>query len=279
MPQPTIHIRTNFMNQKEKEKLCALINLANKGLPGYRTNYEFIVECLQEAELHFDYPNCYSFNQNRQVVVYTFSVENQDFYDTLCGERKALVALCKELIEDDYELSRNEDGEEDVVIKKVCQISKLPIAPKVTFEHCERVLIDNLEKAEHSIIASVAWFTNQQIMDVLKRKALEGVIVGIIVDAGDANDTKNKDFIRKQNGLPFPVWFALNMCQYYKNIVHHKFCIIDNKIVLHGTFNWTIKATYNDEDITEDKNPTTIDSFLKQFKSLRKKYNCFHNYS
>ncbi|MDD7350980.1 MAG: hypothetical protein PUG90_02185 [Clostridia bacterium] len=56
------------MNQKEKDKLCALINLANKGLPGYRTNSEFIAECLQEAELHFDYPNCYSFNQNRQVI-------------------------------------------------------------------------------------------------------------------------------------------------------------------------------------------------------------------
>lgn len=266
------------MNQKEKDKLYSLINLAKKGLPGYRANFNLIVECLLEAELHFDILDCYPFHKNRQVINYTFSVENEDIYDTLCGERKVLVALCNELIENDYELPRNEDGEDHINIRKVHQVSKLPVVPKTTFERCEKILMSNLEKANYSIFASVAWFTNQQIMDILKRKASEGVIIAIIVDAGDETDTKNKDFIKKQNGLTFPVWFALNMNQHYKNTVHHKFCIIDNAIVLHGTFNWTVKAMYNDEDITEDKNLETIDSFFERFKRLRRKYNCFCNY-
>lgn len=141
-----------------------------------------------------------------------------------------------------------------------------------------RCYLSNIENAEHSILAAVAWFTNPDIMDALIKKSEEGLTIAVIVDAGDENDTRNKKFIAKYPNLQFPIFYALNIKWNFKNYMHHKFCIIDNKIVLHGTFNWTIKAQYNDEDITEDKNESTVASFVEQFKDLRKKYKCFYSY-
>lgn len=40
-----------------------------------------------------------------------------------------------------------------------------------------------------------------------------------------------------------------------KGIMHHKFCVIDNNITIHGSYNWTTAAeTKNNEEISVDKN-------------------------
>ena len=57
--------------------------------------------------------------------------------------------------------------------------------------------------------------------------------------------------------------------------MHHKFCIIDFKEVLHGTYNWTNNAQYNDEDIEIDKNESTVVKFMNRFNELLAKYKCY----
>lgn len=52
-------------------------------------------------------------------------------------------------------------------------------------------------------------------------------------------------------------------------IMHHKFCVIDEKKCLYGSFNWTKRANYNnfeDLNITIDKK--VVNNYLSEFKAL-----------
>ena len=53
-------------------------------------------------------------------------------------------------------------------------------------------------------------------------------------------------------------------------IMHDKFCIIDLKTVLHGTFNWTVAANYNKETMSIDRNRETAERFADEFLKLKR---------
>lgn len=275
------------MKEFEKKKLYALINHAsekNDVLFGKTKPYEKISELLRQCELRIDKYGEGHLCKDKILVQYIFKSDNEDVLNELCFYyKKYVVSLISDLLEDDYELVSDEDGEFTFETKIAYDIEKLEFAPKHTFEHCEADLLTELEKAEHSIFAAVAWFTNPRIMDVLIRKANEGVDIVLLLDQGrqpnesDKGDMKNYNFISQYGQLPFLVCPCLNLNESfgkeYQNIMHHKYCIIDNKTVVHGTYNWTIKAEYNDEDMTIDTNEKSVADFNNRFKQLRVKYN------
>ena len=57
---------------------------------------------------------------------------------------------------------------------------------------------------------------------------------------------------------------------YYKNIMHNKYCIIDSKIIINGSYNWTKKANYNNETITINESKELAEKFLKNFMNIWK---------
>ena len=52
--------------------------------------------------------------------------------------------------------------------------------------------------------------------------------------------------------------------------MHHKFCIIDLKTVIHGSYNWTIKAQYNKESISIDTSRDLAEKYASEFIELKK---------
>jgi phosphatidylserine/phosphatidylglycerophosphate/cardiolipin synthase-like enzyme len=51
--------------------------------------------------------------------------------------------------------------------------------------------------------------------------------------------------------------------------MHHKFCIIDNKVIISGSYNWTFRArNHNSENIVLIENEDAIKIFDEVFKSL-----------
>ena len=52
--------------------------------------------------------------------------------------------------------------------------------------------------------------------------------------------------------------------------MHHKFCIIDLKTTIHGTYNWTKAAQYNKETISIDRNRKTAEKFADEFMRLKR---------
>eukprot|EP00668_Euglena_longa_P006025 GGOE01007139.1.p1 GENE.GGOE01007139.1~~GGOE01007139.1.p1 ORF type:complete len:207 (+),score=61.66 GGOE01007139.1:62-682(+) len=110
-------------------------------------------------------------------------------------------------------------------------------------------LCDQLKAAKTSIDICVfnitCDFITRQIVDAHKR----GVHVRIISDDAQAQ-TKNSD-IPELRDAGIPVRTDKSPTH-----MHHKFCIIDNKVLINGSFNWTVQAvTGNAENVVIHHNP------------------------
>jgi len=68
------------------------------------------------------------------------------------------------------------------------------------------------------------------------------------------------------------VW-KINTFGATENLMHNKFCIIDNSTVINGSYNWTKKAQHNHESITIiSENIELALQFSDEFRSIKEKY-------
>ena len=122
--------------------------------------------------------------------------------------------------------------------------------------------------AQKSIKIAVSWFTNELLYQPLLLKLQAGIDVEIILNDDDIN--------RSADGLDFDEFLRLGGILGWNNskqLMHDKFCIIDEKVVISGSYNWTNKAEYNDEHITIFKDELdTTKFFVNKFSELSKKY-------
>lgn len=124
----------------------------------------------------------------------------------------------------------------------------------------QNIIQRELFKAKSSIKIAVAWFTNELLFDPLVLKLQTGVSVELILNKDEINDSEDNDidfteFI--ENGG------ILHWNQSSK-LMHDKFCIIDDSVVIYGSYNWTNKAEYNDESIAVSRDEIGTLSFYKQ---------------
>lgn len=149
----------------------------------------------------------------------------------------------------------------DLIAEKE-QISVLPNSKNdVHFKQIEKKIIDALDCAKVSIYVAVAWITNERIVNKLKEKYGQQLDVCVIVTRDGTNERYHPDF----GGIPV----------YTKRgnkggIMHNKFCVIDNQIVLSGSYNWTNNAEFrNDENITIQREGSLVSDFTLKFKKLK----------
>ena len=120
---------------------------------------------------------------------------------------------------------------------------------KAYFSDIHKVIIKQLEGAESHIHVAVAWFTDKDIFDVLCKKAQSGIKVSLVLVGDDINCGAGRlNFTRLEN-LGAKVTFLPTGSQ-DTPLMHHKFCVIDAKTVITGSYNWSKKARSNDENIT-----------------------------
>ena len=134
----------------------------------------------------------------------------------------------------------------------------------VHFAEIQRSIIEQIEVAKFTIWAAVAWFTDRVLFNHLVAKKEQGVNVQLIIA---------DDEINRNSGLNYENVFETHRVRKtgdYENIMHNKFCIIDLKKVIHGSYNWTNKARYNNETITITDNREVAERFAEQFIQLKK---------
>jgi hypothetical protein len=139
------------------------------------------------------------------------------------------------------------------------------------FEKIHKQIEIRLQESQTSIRLAVAWFTDQKLFNIICEKAKNGIEVELIIANHEINQDSNIDFsqLKKSGGSLY--WIGKGYK--YEVLMHNKFCIIDNRVLITGSYNWTQKAKSNHESITvieEDDN--LILDFNQEFDKIINKY-------
>ncbi len=117
-------------------------------------------------------------------------------------------------------------------------------------------------QAQHNIQAAVCWFSHREIFDALLDRLRTGVRVELILEY----DTFN---IRPE-GLDFQTFIQKGGCLYAFRepaLMHHKFAVVDDRLLLTGSFNWTYNS--NEENLLILHDPALVCGFQETFYHLK----------
>lgn len=143
-------------------------------------------------------------------------------------------------------------------IEKLLETNSLKI--KNNFDEILNLISNELKKAKYTIWVAVAWFTNRELLKIIYDKQNQGINVQIIIDDNDIN----KNAFKKDISEEFEVYKDNS-----NKLMHNKFCIIDLKKVIIGSYNWTNKANYNNESISLIEDTFTAENYADNFVKLK----------
>jgi phosphatidylserine/phosphatidylglycerophosphate/cardiolipin synthase-like enzyme len=144
------------------------------------------------------------------------------------------------------------------------------------------VIGDTLRQAKKSVDLALFVFTEQPLANILEQRHQQGVQIKALIDPSFA-------FRDYSEGLDLLGVAFSNQCRHEKNNrpwqnplntvgvpqlqagdkLHHKFALIDNRLVITGSHNWSRSANHkNDETLLIIDNPTIAAHFNREFQSL-----------
>jgi len=140
----------------------------------------------------------------------------------------------------------------------------------VYFEDIQHHITHQLEKAQFSIRVAVAWFTDPVLFERLITAQNRGVSVEVLLSNDEINQGEyGLDFSTFEAAGGQLFWVGSNGM--HDRLMHNKFCLIDNEVVINGSYNWTRKAQHNNENITIiAHSPQTIRQFGNEFERIKR---------
>ena len=144
------------------------------------------------------------------------------------------------------------------------------------FRNIQDELIARIDMANQSLKIAVTWFTNHDLFDaILKKLDNPNFEVSLIV----LNDKINN----KREGVNFQRLINAKGSFYYssvENMVHHKFCIIDDSLLITGSYNWTYYAeNRNWENIVILDHKEVVDAYREEFNRIIQNHELVQNIS
>ncbi len=127
---------------------------------------------------------------------------------------------------------------------------------------CLNAITETLKKAKRKALICVFTISDNRIVDAIKEMQLNGVDIKVISDNDKRYDRGND--VEYIAGLGIKVRLDTTHAH-----MHHKFAVIDDKITITGSYNWTRSAeTMNYENIllTDDKD--VAKAYSKEFRKL-----------
>jgi len=126
----------------------------------------------------------------------------------------------------------------------------------------QKEIIKNINQAEAFINIAMYIFTDREIALPLVKARERGVKVRLYLDQDQVDYQYSQSRFLVQKGIK--VRISTN-----NYIMHNKFAIIDNRILLTGSYNWTFSANNrNDENLMIIDDPEIIEIFQNQFVNL-----------
>ncbi|GIQ58142.1 hypothetical protein Flavo103_12780 [Flavobacterium collinsii] len=131
-------------------------------------------------------------------------------------------------------------------------------------------IISEINNAKECIYIAMAWFTDRDIAMAIIEAKNKNVLVDVILSSNLQNETVK--LMLKGADISVHAFETGDT----RGVMNHKFCLIDNKISINGSYNYSINASHNNvENIQVSDDIATYSNFLSEFERL--KYNIDHN--
>jgi phosphatidylserine/phosphatidylglycerophosphate/cardiolipin synthase-like enzyme len=127
---------------------------------------------------------------------------------------------------------------------------------------CQNAVISEIKKSKASIDIAMYSFTSREIAQALVEAKDRKVRVRIVLDKAQENETYSKGRYLFKRG--FDVRYDTGL-----GLMHNKFAIIDDRVVITGSFNWTASAEdRNEENLLILADQEIIKAYKKRFEYL-----------
>lgn len=137
---------------------------------------------------------------------------------------------------------------------------------KALFLNIRAEIISLLAEADKEVLIAMAWFTSGELLNAIIQCQRRGVMVKLIL----LDDIINHcDF-----GVDFNKFIMERGSELYlyppsKKFMHNKFCVIDRKILVTGSYNWTNYAeSRNLENVVVSTDLSLIEGYIKCFNGM-----------
>lgn len=131
------------------------------------------------------------------------------------------------------------------------------------FTNLEGITISELKSTQNSIHAAMAWINFNCYGETLNELLNRGVKIKILLN-NDGINQRYKEYIHYLNCRGAEIRLVS-----FAGIMHHKFCVIDNRICIFGSFNWTQSANIrNIEDLNICDEEPFVKGYLSEFNAL-----------
>lgn len=136
-----------------------------------------------------------------------------------------------------------------------------PVVNEAHFQDIQNRILMALDDAEVSITLVMAWFTNDTLFQKIVEKHKQGIEVKLAIYDDGINKKYGVDIDQVPNNR---LKRALR-----GGLMHNKFCVIDNQVVITGSYNWSANAEFkNDENITVEYDPKQATKYSVEYRRL-----------
>ncbi|MDR2430903.1 MAG: phospholipase D family protein [Candidatus Margulisbacteria bacterium] len=126
----------------------------------------------------------------------------------------------------------------------------------------DKRLITLINDAQKELNIAVYSLTKPDIAQAIVSANERGVTARVLMDKDQAAGRYAKD--------EYLEGYKISVARdKHKAYMHHKFCVVDGRIVIAGSYNWSDNATHhNDENMLVIESPELAEIFNKEFEKL-----------
>jgi len=127
---------------------------------------------------------------------------------------------------------------------------------------CLQAVVAQIDQSTKTIDVAIYHLTSREIAQALVRAKDRGVIIRIFMDTGEARTKYSKSRYLVQNGFDVKLHKG-------QGLMHHKFAIVDHRVLITGSFNWTPTAEEkNQENLLILRDPELIRKYGERFEGM-----------
>lgn len=186
-----------------------------------------------------------------------------------------------------FGLSKSYRGPQTVTVSGArITVQFSPTSRRFVWEDTVNGLIGlHLSRARRSVKAALFVFSEQNLADILQQSQARGAQMGFLIepkfayrDYSELLDMMglqmlNRKCVYEPNNNPWkrPATEVGIPLLAVGDVLHHKFAVVDDRVVIVGSQNWSDAANYsNDETLLVIEDARVSDSFAREYHRLRK---------